>query len=787
MNDPSVRTRKYPAAAGVLVLLMTIGAVAVLQAQPVPCGPAPDMTSTCIEACVICDIDGYTGINNDTDVGQAPPGFCTNVVHHMQWIAFIAGSTDLTINVSVSNCNTGAGLEVGIYESLGCEIFKLVSNCNGGIAEGQTGVFTNTEPLVIGQYYYFVMDGNFNDVCNYTIHVTNGTTMVPPLPAAGAVQGFSELCQSETAIYSIPEIVGANFYEWTLNGLHVGDGPETEITFPDAGTYELCVTAFNVCDTVPPSCKTVQVFATQLTNLSAEICNGECIEVADTLLCGPGNYSFTLTSIHGCDSIVNISIAVLPPVSVDLEATICSTDSLYVGDTWYFPPGQYTEVLAAANGCDSIINLTLHAIVCEITGRIDVQPVLCHGGATGALDFSVLGGTPPMAYSWQRLGGIPSGSGVVPGLNTPESIPNLPAGTYLITIEDTYGNDVVLTANITEPPPLMVTLLSSDQNGYPISCYGGQDGTLTALPQGGAPGYGYAWSNGGSGPVIEGLASGDYTVNVVDAVGCTLEAQITLAEPPALVFSALFADPGCEGYYTGSASAQSINGGVAPYLVALSGDDFGGETAFDGLAEGSYTLTVMDANGCTADTSVVLTAARIPLLEVGGDIELKLGYSEQFQVYVDLVPQVIEWTPAEGLSCTDCLEPVVTPYRTAVYTLAVTSEDGCVTADSLIVRVLKSRDVYVPNAFSPNNDGVNDKFTIFAGKGVRQIKKLQVFSRWGELVFEQSDFPANDPGYGWDGTFLGKQMQAGVFAWWAEVEFLDGVSTLEKGDVMIMR
>lgn len=338
------------------------------------------MTSFCAEACVICDIDGYTGINSDPEQGQAPDGFCTTTVHHMQWIAFIAGSVDLTITVTASNCNSGFGLEVGIYESLDCDNFLLVSNCDGDIEEGQTGVFINTVPLVIGQYYYFVMDGNHGDVCNYTINVTEGSTMVPPLPPAGPVEGPAEICVSSPASYSIPEITGANFYRWTVDGAYAGSGSSAEITFNTLGEHELCVTAYNVCDTVAPSCMTVEVFGPENTFLTPEICSGDGFEVADTTLFEAGDYSFLLSSIHGCDSIVDVFITVLETVQSFVSATICSTDSIYVGDTWYSPPGNFQEVQLSYNGCDSIINLSLNAIICEITGSVATQPVLCNGG-----------------------------------------------------------------------------------------------------------------------------------------------------------------------------------------------------------------------------------------------------------------------------------------------------------------------------------------------------------------------------------------------------------------------
>ena len=135
-----------------------------LVAQPEPCTDPPLMTSFCDDACIICDIDGFTGRHNATVVGQAPPGFageCTFVAHNMQWIAFIAGSTNLSVNMSVSNCEQGFGLEFGLYDGNDCQNFRRISNCFGGaagiIGPGGSGTITNNEPLTIGQYYYIVM------------------------------------------------------------------------------------------------------------------------------------------------------------------------------------------------------------------------------------------------------------------------------------------------------------------------------------------------------------------------------------------------------------------------------------------------------------------------------------------------------------------------------------------------------------------------------------------------------------------------------------------------------
>ncbi len=113
--------------------------------------------------------------------------------------------------------------------------------------------------------------------------------------------------------------------------------------------------------------------------------------------------------------------------------------------------------------------------------------------------------------------------------------------------------------------------------------------------------------------------------------------------------------------------------------------------------------------------------------------------------------------------------------------------DNCLTTDSVLVMLLKYRPFFAPNAFSPNGDGANDTFTIFAGPALKRLKSLRVYSRWGELIFERLDFPANTPSFGWDGRFKGQILQEGLFVLSAELEFVDGISEIAEGEVLIVQ
>jgi len=112
--------------------------------------------------------------------------------------------------------------------------------------------------------------------------------------------------------------------------------------------------------------------------------------------------------------------------------------------------------------------------------------------------------------------------------------------------------------------------------------------------------------------------------------------------------------------------------------------------------------------------------------------------------------------------------------------------NGCDATAKVILRVDRRRHLYAPNVFTPDGDGINDLFTIY-GKSVTEIRKLQIFDRWGAELFIVEHLQANDELRGWDGTFRGDVLNPAVFVWQALVEFEDGVVEIFSGDVTILR
>lgn len=766
------------------------GAWVAAMAQPQPCGASPEMTSFCGQACIICDINGYTGINNNPAKGEAPPGFCTGTVHHMQWIGFIAGSTNLKIQVTAFNCKNNRGLEVGIYRSLDCKNFQLVSNCNGDILPNVNAVFTNTVPLVIGQYYYFVMDGNQNDVCNYTIKVLEGSTQVNKLANSGVIEGNSNACSGLSEKYTLRPPKGATWFIWTLDGKRVQSGIDTTLSldFALAGQHELCVSAANVCDTAPPVCQLIDVQPLPVGKIAASICPGDCFSGADTTLCQAGLYRLLRKTPGGCDSLVEILIEELPAYRVNLKEVICAGEAIYIGTKAFDQTGKYTEHLKTYRGCDSTVILDLRVAVCNIKSNIQAKAATCYQKPDGSLRFSVIDATPPVYYEWYQSGSATlKGSGLLPGLNTDVVIPGLPAGLYRIRVFDDYGHEAVLTDSITEPPSLLGAIQKSEFQGHNLACAGDLNGSLRLTASGGLPPYSLRWSTGATAFALDNLGAGAYTCTLTDASGCSLTVNTTLTEPPGLLATATFTDPDCSGQPTGIVQARGVRGGTPPYAFELNGAGISSDSVFRQLAPGNYTLQVHDANGCVDTVTGVIHPRLIPQIMLPPTQRIALAEQVYLKTTATTAIETYTWSPAEGLSCTDCPNPVATPFAGTTYTLVAVAPGGCTDTDSVRVEVSDRRRVYIPNTFSPNDDGRNDYFTLFGGEEVSKILTLQVWSRWGEQVFSARDLLPNEEQSGWNGEFRGRPMPAGVFLWTASVEFIDGQLTHYQGNVAIVR
>lgn len=146
-----------------------------------------------------------------------------------------------------------------------------------------------------------------------------------------------------------------------------------------------------------------------------------------------------------------------------------------------------------------------------------------------------------------------------------------------------------------------------------------------------------------------------------------------------------------------------------------------------------------------------------------------------------------QWSPTATLSCTDCSAPIATPRATTEYVVTVTSDKGCKNSDSVTVFIYCHNDqVFVPNTFTPNNDGQNDIFYP-RGTGMKSVTSFRIYNRWGELIFERRGFQLNDASAGWDGTYKGAQLSTDIFIYAIDGICDSGEPISWKGDVTLIR
>ncbi len=443
------------------------------------------------------------------------------------------------------------------------------------------------------------------------------------------------------------------------------------------------------------------------------------------------------------------------------------------------------QVLQVSDGVCFIYDTVFIPAPPPIIPGNSIENVSCFGLSDGSITLIPTGGTAPYTILWQ-------------GGTTGPTITGLPVGNYSALITDSKGCNFTHTILVTQP---LVLDLAIDQNSTNhVSCAGLEDGNITVFPTGGniAQGTSYFWSSNtpnANGAMAGPLPAGSYSVTVVDNKGCEDSVSYTILEPPPIQFRiGAFSPISC---FNGSTqiTVDSIWGGTpSSYTYEINDNGATGIGIYSNVQAGEKHITVTDqVNGCMADTIIFIDEPGELIVELPEIIEIELG-----DTLTRLNPTIISggapidtfiWSPGDFLSCTDCKNPIVSTSEDQVFQLTVIDANGCVATAEVRVDIDKNRNVYIPNVFSPNGDGINDLFRVFTGAGVTAINFVRVYDRWGELMFDVSDLPPSGDGTspGWDGSFRGKVMKPAVFMYLIEVQFVDEKVLLYRGDVTLVR
>ncbi len=511
-----------------------------------------------------------------------------------------------------------------------------------------------------------------------------------------------------------------------------------------------------------------------------------------------GLYSLTITDGLGCDTILSLAVESPSPFRIDtlllmpacnggqdgaigLEVSGATPPYLFSWQGGPFtsegmyanlPAGNYRAIIKDARDCEILLEIPLTELELEFAPPLEaITPPSCHGSQDASVTVVPMNGQPPYQYNFNN------GNGFV----ADNSLNNLAADSYTVDVQDANQCRGSFLFAIEDPPPL-----SLDISERAISCHGGADGRLEALVGGGSGNYSFLWNTGSTSARLEGLGAGTYELSVIDGNGCEARSALTLAQPSALALALENIQAArCHGEASGRLQAAA-SGGTAPYTFVLDGHTQV-SSFFDNLYAGHFMLTAQDAAGCAATLSVTIEEPPPLWVEAGEPIELSLGDEIQLQAQSNNTMASYSWSPAEGLSCTGCPWPFLTPLRSGWYTVQAEDPDGCVAKDSVRVSLSEERPVYIPNAFSPNDDGRNDYFTAYYGPAVRQALSMRVFNRWGALAFEQENLSPGIPVLGWGGSFQNQPAPSGVYTYVIEIEFIDGKRVQYSGSVSLNR
>ena len=603
--------------------------------------------------------------------------------------------------------------------------------------------------------------------------------------------------------------------------------------------------------------------------------NGEITNTVSNLLAG--DYVVTVLDTNLCSISAIVSVLQPDELNVNADSTNVNCFGASTGSVTAIPnggispysflwndnsitnsisnlaAGQYSVVITDFNGCLAYDTTSVNQPALPLQISFVTSDNICYGASQGAIDASVLGGTPPYNYLWSTS-------------EISDIISDLPVGNYSLNITDALG--CVLSADTTIEEPDQI---QANSQLTMVSCFNGSDASINLDVYGGVQPYEFSWSNGQISEDISGLIQGNYSITVTDSNLCEVSFSYVITQPDTLEISYTQIQPTCFGYSDGQLIATP-SGGTTPYSYLWSNGD--NSQVADSLITGTYNVLVSDANNC--QTELLCTLNQPPQLQVSFDVDTLEGctpFLVNFQNTSDPSVSCL-WNFGDGQSFIGCDEVSNSYNEGGIYDVFLTIIDanGCsnnVTYDNLItvhqtpqadfnldpqqlfsfsntttitnesiggdfyiwnlgdeqashlyfepgehsypinisdtflvsliaqtvegcadtVRkiILFNNDpfYYVPNTFIPDGDGRNDLWKpIFSN--IENIKRysLQVFNRWGELIFS-----TDDPNMGWNGSFGDptNMVQDGTYVWKIQFSWFDFKVYTATGHVNLLR
>lgn len=495
-------------------ILLFFVLILVIQLQVIgQCNIPEPPSTTCLNAPVLCDLNGYCSTSLGNNPQPTPNVFC-GVVENASWLAFIAGSTNLSIRITPSNCNNNAGMQGHILQTDDCNFFASASNCFDPAGGGAPAFTLNSSNLIIGEKYYLLLDGKGGDVCDFDIEVLSGQTVSPDflLPVDNPVY-FCE-GQNESTLEVEDDFTGGGntVYFWaTPNGEILSDPTQLSIDIGATGNYTVfALDTFTLCK------DTLTVDAILAEQIVAELALPDTINCNTNfkVVISPDNFSSGQNIAYEWRSI---------------NGEILAEDILFLEVE---DPGEYIfTVLDQESGCSK--NDTARVL-------IDVETPLAKGGGNRELNcvnpFLILNGGNSSTgnnfnYQWTTDTG-----NIISGENTLFPQVDL-AGNYFLSVSNEENGCV---SRDTIQVILNDKVPESAQFALKQPCFGEEFGTLTIENiQGGNPPYLFSFDDSTFTSLVNFpfLTIGNYNLKVRDEIGCEYDTTFQITELEELVLN----------------------------------------------------------------------------------------------------------------------------------------------------------------------------------------------------------------------------------------------------------
>lgn len=757
-----------------------------------------------------------TGNNGSVNYTWAPNVSSAATASNLGAGTYVVTATDAT------GCSVNTTVTITEPTAMSATTSSTVSTC--GNANGSVDIVASGGA---GGYTYLWTPGNYTTATvgslnagmyNVTVTDANGCTY-----ASSATVGSSNalnsttsqtdiLCFGQSTGVATINVTGANgnvTYTWSPNvsatnsatnipaGTYVVDATDatgctsTEtITITEPPQLTINAGGFNVtcnaaCDgqvVVLPSGGTPNYSFAWNTGCTSPNCNNVCA----------GSYTVTVTDANGCAATATTSVTEPPAITINTTTTDAhcnqpdgAASANGAGGTgtltysWLpsgsgqnlnnIPAGNYSVIVTDANGCDDTAAVVVNNINGVTAPPATVTDASCFGASDGSATVNASGGTGTLTYTWSPA---PASS------STTNSASGLPAGNYQVVIADQAGCSYTVTATINEPQQLTLSAVASP----PAVCEG-QSVQLSATPGGGTPGYNVTWTPGGPGASINIIppATGTYTADVVDQNGCTATANVNVTVngiPTAALSGDLLS--GCAPLCVNFSDLSTV---LAPSTVSQWSWDFGDGNVstlqnpshcYTTPGVYSVTLTVSTGNGCTNTITMTnyINVFVNPLAAFTVSPQPTTILNSQLY-FTDASTNAVSWNWNFGdvlnSSATTQNASFVYPEATCYQvTLSVESQDGCVDTAEQIVCIDPDVAIYVPNTFTPNDDGLNEIFQPVCIGIDPDHYQLWVFDRWGNQIFYTDDLNT-----GWNGIVQGGQYLAQIDTYVWKIKAVD--------------